>query len=266
MMASLSRIHAVILRHYYIFIKSPARIVEIVYWPTINMIIWGFVSRYFAVADGSAVTYALTTLLGCVLLWDLLFRVQVGMSMAYLEEVWARNMGHLFVSPLRPHEWWLGMMAVALLRGLVGSLPALVLAVPFYQFSVLDLGLPLVFFFFNLMMMGWWLGLLINALLMRAGPGAEGLAWMFSFALAPFCAVYYPSDILPQWMQSVGAWMPASHVFNGIRALVNDGVFEVQHMWRALALNALYTVMAAFVLNAAFNNARREGTILQAGE
>lgn len=269
MTAALSRIYAVWLRHYYILSRSIPRLLEIMYWPSVQMILWGFVSRFFAARGGGDMTtldVALGTLLGAVMLWDVLFRTQVGLSIAYLEEIWARNMGHLFVSPLRPAEWMASIMLVSLCRSLIGALPAALLAVPFYGFSVFDMGLPLLFFFFNLVIMGWWLGLLITALLVKAGPGAESLAWMTTFALAPFCAVYYTPDVLPMWMQTVGHALPAFHVFEGLRGLTMQGVFNAAPMWTAFGLNLLYLLIGGAVLGWALNNARRHGTLLQAGE
>lgn len=268
-MGSLTRIYAIWLRHIYILSRSLPRLFEIMYWPSVQMVLWGFVSRFFAARGGgdlSTLDMAMGTLLGAVMLWDILFRTQVGLSITYLEEIWARNMGHLFVSPLRPSEWVAAMMLVSLCRAMIGAVPAALLAVPFYGFSIFDMGLPLLLFFFNLVLMGWWLGLLITAMLIKAGPGAESLAWMTTFALAPFCAVYYPPDVLPVWMQHVAQGLPASHVFNGLRELVTQGVFDASHMARAFALNALYMVVGMCVLHWAFNDARRQGTILQAGE
>lgn len=266
---SLSRIYAVWLRHVYILSRSIPRLLEIMYWPSVQMILWGFVSRFFAARGGGDLTtldIALGTLLGAVMLWDILFRTQVGLSIAYLEEIWARNMGHLFVSPLRPVEWMGAIMLVSLCRAMVGAVPAALLAVPFYGFSIFEMGLPLLFFFFNLVLMGWWLGLLITAMLVKAGPGAESLAWMTTFALAPFCAVYYTPDVLPVWMQQVGQILPATHVFEGLRALTMHGVFRADYMWQAFGLNLFFLIVGGLVLNWAFNDARRHGTLLQSGE
>lgn len=268
MTGSLTRIYALWLRHFYIISRSVPRLLEVLYWPTVQIILWGFISRFFAAQGGdlSDLTVALGTLLGAVMLWDLLFRTQVGLSLSYLEEVWARNMGHLFVSPLRLHEWLLSLMAVSLTRALLGAVPAAFLAIPFYGFSIFDMGLPLLFFFLNLVLMGWWLGLMIMAVLMRAGPGAEGLAWMFTFALAPFCAVYYPADVLPQWMQAVAQVFPASHVFDGLRLLVSGGGFDAARMAVAFGLNMVYMALGVAAVAWAFRASRRAGTLLQAGE
>jgi ABC-2 type transport system permease protein len=270
MMKAFERIYAVLIRHIYILRGSMARLIEIIYWPSVQMILWGFISRFFAAGSpGGAPAMGATafgTLLGAVLLWDMLFRTQLGVTLSYLEEVWARNLGHLFVSPLRPWEWWLAMMLFSILRALVGMIPAALLAIPFYGFSIFDLGLPLLFFFFNIMFMGWWLGFLIMAMLLKAGQGAETLAWALTFFLAPFCAVYYPVSSLPAWLQPISHAMPASHVFEGLRALVQHHEFLPNEMWYAFGLNIIYMIISMTILQFAFNSARKAGTLLQSGE
>jgi ABC-2 type transport system permease protein len=266
MTASLQRIHAMLLRHFYILRGSPARLVEIIYWPTIQMVLWGFISQFFAHQNITPMSVALGTLLGAVMLWDFLFRSQLGVSLSFLEEIWARNLGHLFVSPLRPYEWWISMMLHSFVRAMMGMIPAALLAIPFYGFSIFDLGLPVLFLFFNLMFMGWWLGLLITALLIKAGPGAESLAWALTFLLAPFCAVYYPVALLPHWLQGLSNALPASHVFEGLRALVNDGRVDTPNLLTAFGLNCLYMIFSISILQFSFNSARKAGTLLQSGE
>lgn len=269
LMARWRRISALLLRHYYILRSSPARVIDIMFWPAVQMVLWGFISQFFAArlgADPSALEVALGTLLGAVLLWDVLFRTQIAVFIAYLEEIWARNLGHLFISPLRAGEWWTSMVLFSLLRVLVGVSPAILLAIPFYDFAIFDLGLPLLAFFLNLTMMGWWLGFFVIAVLVRAGPGAEGLAWAFSFLLAPFCAVYYPVEILPAWLQPIALSIPATHVFEGLRALVEQQVFATDHMIKALILNVIFLCLSLITLHFSLKSAKRAGTLLQTGE
>ncbi|MBI3440328.1 MAG: ABC transporter permease [Proteobacteria bacterium] len=266
MSESLQRIYAILLRHFYILRGSPARLIEIIYWPTMQMILWGFISQFFAHKSLLPMNYAMGTLLGAVLLWDLLFRSQLGVSLSFLEEVWSRNLGHLFVSPLRPLEWWVSMMFYSIVRALLGMGPAVVLAIPFYGFSIFGLGLPLLLLFLNLMIMGWALGFLITAVLIKAGPGAESISWGLTFFLAPFCAVYYPVAMLPAWLQKISYALPASHVFEGLRTLVQEGGVDTYQLSTAFVLNCVYIIISIILLQMSFNNARKHGTLLQIGE
>jgi ABC-2 type transport system permease protein len=263
--ASVRRIAAMVLRYWYLLRGSWPRILELAYWPTVQMIMWGFISQFMA-TNSTWVAKAAGVLIAGVLLWDVLFRGQLGLSVSFLEEMWSRNLGHLFVSPLRPGEWVVALMTMSLIRTVMGTVSAALLAIPVFDYSIFDMGLPLVAFFANLIVMGWWLGLLIIALILRHGLGAENLAWVAVFLLAPVSAVYYPVSVLPDWLQMVAWVLPSAHVFEGMRALMFEGAVRWDHMALATSLNAAYLALATGVFLRFFNVARRRGALLQTGE
>jgi ABC-2 type transport system permease protein len=260
-----ARVYAMLLRYLYLFRGSWPRTLELVYWPTIQMILWGFMTQFLA-TNSSWVARAFGVLLAAVLLWDVLFRGQLGVSMSFLEEIWARNLGHLSVTPLRPYEWILSLLAMSLVRVAIGVVPAALLAIPLYEYSIFSLGLPLLAFFVNLLVMGWALGLMICALILRHGQGAESMAWLAIFVLSPVSAVYYPVSVLPDWLQFVAWILPSAHVFEGMRGVMIDHVFRWDHLGAAVALNAAYLVVGSVVFLHAFRSARRRGALLQVGE
>ncbi len=200
------------------------------------------------------------------MLWDVLFRGQLGLSISFLEEMWARNLGHLFVTPLRPHEWVLSLVAMSLIRVLIGVAPAALLAIPLYHYSIFSLGLPLIAFFVVLLVMGWALGMAICGMILRHGMGAESLAWLCVFTLSPISAVYYPVSILPLWLQHVAWALPSTYVFEGMRAVLFTGVFHTDYFLTAAALDAVWLAAGAAVFLVAFRDARRRGALLQMGE
>jgi ABC-2 type transport system permease protein len=151
---SAGRVWAMLLRYLYLLRSSWPRTLELTYWPTLQMLIWGFMSQFLYV-NSSYVFRAFGVLLAAVMLWDVLFRGQLGLSMSFLEEMWARNLGHLFVTPLRPYEWVLSLLSMSLIRVLFGMLPAALLAIPLYHYSIFAMGLPLLAFFAVLLVMGW---------------------------------------------------------------------------------------------------------------
>jgi ABC-2 type transport system permease protein len=265
MKLSIHRIAAMVLRYWYLLRGSWPRLLELAYWPTVQMILWGFISQFMA-TNSSWVAQASGVLIASVLLWDAMFRGQLGVSISFLEEMWSRNLGHLFVSPLRPGEWVAALMVMSLIRTLLGSLPAALLAIPVFGYSVFDMGFALAAFFANLLLMGWWLGLLIVALILRHGLGAESLAWVAVFLLAPVSAVYYPVAALPGWLQVVAWALPSAHVFEGMRAVMFDGVIRWDHLGWALGLNVAYMALCAAVFMHYFNVARQRGALLQTGE
>ena len=262
---SLRRVWAMVLRYLYLLRGSWPRILELAYWPLVQMILWGFISQFF-VTHSSWVAQAAGVLIGAILLWDVLFRAQLGVSLSFLEEMWARQLGHLFTTPLRPIEHIAAMLVLSLLRTLAGVLPAAALAIAFYDYSVFSLGLPLLAFFVNLMIMGWGIGLFVSAIVLRFGLGAESMAWFLIFLLAPFSAVYYPVASLPDWIQPVAWALPSSYVFEGMRAVMFDHVFRADLLATAALLNVLYIGVGIGVFLYAFHVARERGLLLQIRE
>jgi len=241
-----ARIGAMVLRYWYLFRGSWPRIFELIYWPTIMMVLWGFISVHLR-NDSSWVATAFGVFISGVLLWDVLFRGQLGYSISFLEEMWSRNLGQLFVSPLRPVELIVALMTISLIRTTIGVVPAALLAIPLYAFNVFELGLPLVAFYVNLLVFAWAMGGIITGLLLRLGLGAESLAWLAIFLLAPISCIYYPLDVLPFWLQWVAQCFPMVYVFEGMRSVLFDGVFRWDYLGAAVALNVVYLGIGATV-------------------
>jgi ABC-2 type transport system permease protein len=260
-----ARVWAMLLRYLYILKSSWPRTIELLYWPTLQMLIWGFMSQ-FLYQNSTYVARAFGVLLGAVMLWDLLFRSQLGLSISFLEEMWARNLGQLFVTPLRPYEWLLSLLAMSVIRVTIGVVPAALLAIPLYHYSIFDLGLPLVAFLVVLMAMGWALGLAICGGILRHGMGAESLAWTVIFALAPLSCIYYPVTILPVWLQPFAWALPSTYVFEGMRAVMFEHAFRTDYFFSAAGLDLIYLALGALIFSIAFRDARRRGALLQMGE
>ena len=262
---SAQRIGALVLRHTYLLRRSWPRLLELTYWPTVQMIIWGLVTM-FLITNSSWFAQAAGVLLAGVILWDVMFRGQIGLSLVFIEEMWSRNLGHLFVSPLRPWELIAALMLISLIRTVIGMAGAVGFAYLLYAFSIFDLGFALIGFFVNLIVMGWAVGFFVAGLVLRYGLGAESLAWFLIFALAPFSCVYYPLSILPDWLEPVAAVLPSAHVFEGMRELLVDGVFSGDHMMRASLLNIAYIAAGIGSFLVFLRSARIRGLLHQIGE
>jgi ABC-2 type transport system permease protein len=262
---TVQRVGAVLLRHAYLARSSWLRVFDLMYWPLLQMIIWGFINTFLA-TQSSWVLRAGGLFIGAVLLWDVLVRGQFGMTLSLLEEMWSRNFANLFVAPLRPVEYALSLMCLSIVRSLIGVVPAALIAIPLFAYSIFELGLPLIAFYAVLVMTGWAVGLLMCAMLIRFGLSAESFAWASIFLLAPICGVYYPVATLPSWLQAVAWTLPPTHVFEGMRALVMEGVFRADLIASALAINVVYIAGSLAVFLFAFERARQRGQLLQTGE
>jgi ABC-2 type transport system permease protein len=260
-----ARVGAMVLRHWYLLRSSWPRTIELIYWPTVQMLTWGFVQSYVSQNSTFFAGFA-GTFIGALLLWDILLRSQQGFAFAFLEEMWARNLGNILMSPLRPSELIVSLVVASLIRLAVGMVPVVILAVPIFGYNLFGLGFGLAAFFANLMLMGWALGILIAGLLLRHGMGAESIAWSLMFLVMPVTCVYYPVTTLPGWVQPIAWSLPSTYVFEGMRAIVIDKTFRVDLMLQALALNAAYGAAALFGFYRLLASARANGSLLQTGE
>ena len=209
---------------------------------------------------------AASTFLAAFLLWDLLFRGQIGFSMSFMEEMWSRNLPNLMISPLRPVEFVVALMVMSVIRLAVGFVPVTILAILFFGFNLWGLGLVLVAFFANLFFTAWAVGMLCSGLVMRNGLGAEGLTWSIMFIFLPLTCVYYPVATLPIWLQPIAWALPPTAVFEGMRALVVGHVFRADLMLWALGLNVLWLAVGATVFRRAARKAKEAGALIQTGE
>jgi len=262
----LRRIWGLMYRHLALYRRSWPRLLELAYWPVLQMCIWGFTASFLATRMGSTAALAGGVLLGGVLLWEVALRSQMGVAISFLEEIWSRNLGHVFVSPLRPWEMVAALIGMSIIRLCVGVLPAIGLAWVLYAFNLFAIGPLVILFFANLMIMGWSVALAVISLILRHGAGAEALAWSVLFGLTPFSAVFYPVAILPAWIQPLALALPSAHVFEGMRAILTDGTILWNHLAAAAALNVLWMIGAILLSARQFRVARERGALLSIGE
>jgi ABC-2 type transport system permease protein len=265
-LASGRRIWGMIYRHLALFRRSWPRVLELMYWPVLQMVVWGFVTAYVAGVQGNTASVAAGALLGGVLLWEVALRSQMGFSISFLEEIWSRNLGHVFVSPLRPWELVAALVGMSAIRMLTGVLPAVGLAWALYGFGLFSLGPVVVLFFAALMVMGWAVALGVTSLILRHGAGAEALAWSVLFGITPFAAVFYPVSVLPAWLQPVALATPAAHVFEGMRAALLEGRIAWGHLGWAFGIDLIWLAAMAWVFMRQFHKARVSGALLTIGE
>lgn len=259
------RIWAMVYRHLCLYRGSWPRLLELMYWPVLQMVIWGFVTQYAGRFQGAAVIAA-GSLLGAILLWETALRSQMGFTISFLEEIWSRNLGNLFVTPIRPWELVASLIVMSMARTLIGVGSAALLAWALYAFAITSLGLLLLPFLLNLMLFGWSIALMVTAMILRHGAGAESLAWSVLFGLAPLSAVFYPVSVLPGWLQPVALALPTTHVFEGMRAVLSGGAMAGGHLAWAFGLNGMFLAMAVATFVGMFRSVRRRGLLLSVGE
>lgn len=263
--SALDRIAAMTARHWFLLKGSWPRLVDIFYWPTVNIAVWGFIQT--AVLDMSVgLQVALSAILGAVILWDITWRSQLGLALSMFEEIWSRNLGHLLVSPMRPAELIAAAMTVSLIKTVVAVAPATVLAALAFDFNVFSVGPALALFLINLVAFGWSISLVAAGLVIRFGQGAQDMPWAVMFGITPFAAVYYPVATLPGALQWISAGIPASHVFEGLRGVILDGRVDLQALAWAGALNVVWISIGVAAFLALLASARTRGGLIHIGE
>ncbi len=261
----LHRVNALITRHLYLYRRSLARVMEIFYWPFLDLVIWGFITMYLMRFKGD-LPGAVAWFLGALILWDVLFRAQQGITITFLEEIWARNLLNLFGSPLKPSEFLAATMVLSVFKVTAVSIVMVGAALIFYDYNVFKIGISLVPFVFSLIMTGWIIGVLTTSLIMRFGQEVEVLAWGMVFLFQPISCVFYPMEILPSWLQSI-AWMnPAAHVFEGMRGVLLEGSLPLVHLAWALGLNLVYLTLMVAWFHYTFSVCKDQGLLVRVGE
>lgn len=263
---SFRRIWGLMYRHLALYRRSWPRLLELCYWPILQMLIWGFTATFLYARMGNAAAVVGGTLLGGVLLWEVTTRSHMGVAVSFMEEMWSRNLGHVFVSPLRPWELVAALIGMSMFRLLIGVVPAIGLAWLLYAFNLFALGPVLVLFFANLMVMGWAVALGVVSLILRHGSGAEALAWSLLFGLTPFSAVFYPVSVLPEYIRPIALALPSTHVFEGMRDILLRGVVSWHYLAAAAVLNLIWIGAASLLFARQFRQARVRGALLSIGE
>ena len=264
-MPSLRRIYGLGLRHVYLYGGSWPRLVEMMYWPIINIALFGFVSLSIVNRIGH-VDVMTNAYLGGLLLAEILTRTIMAIMLIHMEEVWSRNLGHLFASPLRLRDYISGGIFLGTLRCLIAVIPAFILAYYLFGFSILSLGWTLPLYVALLCFNAWWIALLILSLLLRFGLAAEWMGWMCIWLLVPFMAPYYPVTILPHAFQVISWALPGTYVFESMKIQIATGTARMDYFGIALVLNIIYFLVATYVYTRAFRSAKNSGGLLQMGE
>jgi len=260
-----NRMYGLFLRHFYLIRGSFPRILDLIYWPSIQIILWGFISKFFT-AYSDYYNNAVGIILTCAILYDFLFRSSISFNMLFLEEIWSRNFTNLFISPLKIKEIIISLIFTSLVRTLIGLIPAIILTSPLFGISILKLGLPLLFLFLSLYIFGITLGLLVSAGLLRFGPSFENIAWSSLFLLAPLGCIYYPIEILPNFFQLLAKGLPLVYIFDEARNILINGSVDFKNIFNAYFLNLFYLILSIIIFYISFNKAREKGTLINMGE
>ena len=262
----INRIIALLIRYQNIALGSIPRLTSIFYWPTVQILFWGFFTNYFYQINEFDIWSSLNVILSAVVLWDVLFRSQLGLSMSFFEELWSRNLPNLFITPIKDYEIIIGLLMISFLRTILGLTPAIFFANYFFNFHLFELGLYLIFFFFNLTLIGWSIGLFVSALVLRYGQSFEELAWAIIFIVLPFSCVYYPLSSLPEAMQTFSGMFPTTLIFEEMRSLIFNSHMNLINLIKIFFINIFLLLMSSLFFLFILRVVRKKGIMINQGE
>lgn len=238
---SLSRISAIILRHYFLSLRQLERFFDLLISPILMVVLWGFMTRYVSGLQSSTLA---AFLLGGILLWIIFEKVGTDIGVNFMFDIWDRNLINVLATPLTFLEYLLGLIAISLIKILISfSLMALI-ASTFYDFQITSLGFGLALFTLNLFLFATSFGIFNIALVLRFGHSIGPLTWILPFLVQPFAAVFYPISVLPPFFQNIANLIPISFVFEGMRQVIKSGQFNPNLFWISLILNMVYLTLS----------------------
>ena len=259
------KIYGLSLRHIYLIRSSFPRILDLIYWPSIQVFLWGFISEFFT-ASSSYYNNTVGIILTAAILYDFLFRSSISYNMMFLEEIWSRNFTNLFIAPIKISEIIAALTMTAIFRTLIGLVPAVLLAIPLFGVSIFVLGTPLVFLLIGLYIFGISLGLFVTSGLLRFGPSFENIAWASLFFLAPLGCIYYPIEILPNILQLIAKALPLVHIFEEMRNILINQTVNVTEIIKGILISITYFILGVVVFYISYYGAKKKGTLINIGE
>ncbi|MBI2029805.1 ABC transporter permease [Candidatus Gottesmanbacteria bacterium] len=257
-----NRILAILYRHLVLWRRDFDKIAETFWWPIVDLIVWGFVTIYLQKQTG-ATAEAVSFFLGGVIFWSVINKSQLDVGMTFLQEAWDRNLINVFASPITKWEFLTATLLLGLIKVILSVIAVGLLAIFLYAFNIFKLGWYFIPFMINLLVMGWWIGIFINGIIIRYGYRVQAFAWTLIFAFQPISAVFYPVSVLPPFLQIVARLTPASYTFEGMRAVLISGTFSLELLLLGSLLNLIYLVLSLLFYSRMFNAAQKHGYLIQ---
>lgn len=256
----LDRIYGLILRNLYAFKRSGDRLTDAFYWPAVDIVLWGLTSKFF-IGNSPDGANLVTVVLSGMILWIVLWKSQYEVSINLLDELWNKNLVNIFGSPVKFSEWITSTLILGLIKVMMSLSFAIFLAYTLYAVRIFDYGFMLLPYMVLLIISGWVFGFFVTGLILRFGSKIQTTSWSLIWIFAPFCGIYYPTSVLPEWARVVSKIFPMSYTFEGMREVIKIGYLDPQKIVTSLLLNLIYLVFAIWFLRSGFAKAMEKGLI-----
>ena len=255
-----TRIWAIMLKFWFDVKRDMFRLFDVFWWPAFDLFVWGLLSTYLTNMSGGSINFVLLFLSGMIF-WSFFDRASRDISRSMMEESWNRNLPNIFSTPLTLTEYVVGVLAIATIKLVIGAVFLLVLATAFYGFHISALGWFFLPAMAGLMMFGWSVSFIIQAMVLRYGHTIEVFIWAVGIFLQPFSSVFYPVTVLPGWAQMVARALPPMYLFEAMRAIIAGAPVRVGDIIVSFGLNVLYLVLSIAYFYRTFQHAKINGLL-----
>ncbi len=254
---SFKRVWAIFLRYLYICLSFD-QVSDLLYWPAVDIFLWGITSTWFQRQDPNLPHVALSIVTGLIF-WHIIWRGNYEIGVNVLQEFWNRNLANLFSTPLKIGEWMAGVMLLSLGKIVVSLVFGSFLVYLLYALNVFTIGWAFLPYFVSLTISGWWIGFLTGSIMIYSGQRFQTLAWMLAYIFAPFSAVFYPVSALPHWGQVIAKVLPTSYIFEGMRSILSTHTIGGHYLAMSFILNIIYLACSMALFTWMFEKSRAKG-------
>jgi ABC-2 type transport system permease protein len=251
------RVFAIVKRHYLLTFRRLDRIINVLYWPFLNIVLWGITSVWLQKQSGNP--HIVTMILTGLILWQIVFRVNLETAKGLFEELLNHNVVNLFSTPLTLAEWIVGMMLMGIINMVLVLFCCTVAAWLLYGINIFVLGWSLIPFIISLLISGWFIGFLICALLIYWGLKAQDFVFTVGWIFSPFSAIYYPLDVLPAAVQTIGRCLPMTYIFEAMRQKLQTGTYPSHFLVVSFSLNIVYLLLSLLFFQYMFEKSKKKG-------
>lgn len=254
------KVYSVILRHVLQSKYNLARIFDAIFWPVIDLLLWGITSKFIE-SNTNGLPSIVPFIISGIVFWMIIYRHQNILTVSLLEDFWNRSLLHYFIAPMRRIEYFVGILSFSFIKLTITIIFACIISYILYKVNIFSFGAYLALFVLSLVLTGTWFGFLVLGIILRYGTKVEILAWSLVAVMSPFSAIYYPLSILPLWAQKIAMVIPSSYIFEGMREVIATGYFDWNKFTISMILNLIFLVLSIWYLNSCFNKVLEKGLV-----
>lgn len=253
------RVRGLLLNYYYFSLNSLDRIFDVLYWPVLDLMIWGFMTFFI---NGISEFNVLNTILGGIVLWVFVWRASTDLVVYLLEGYWSRSIYHLFSTPIKNGELILSLFLVGIIRSFIAFAIMLVLSIFVYNFNIFVFNpVHLLMIIPMLLLFAWSVGLFVSSFIFRYGTRLQILAWSTIWIIQPFSCVFYPLSSLPPWAAKIAVLLPTTHMFEQLRATMAGQPFNYMGLLYAGIGTAILLTISSIMVVKSIAAAKKSGLL-----